>query len=154
MRLPPGYRDDLKGTHVARLLKTIYGLKQAMQVWTATFSDAVQKFRYRLMPSSPCLFVKQKEDSISLVSMYVDDGGVATADEEERKQLMKFLCERFQMKDLGIMKYFIGMEIQEGEVPNTIQLHQRDTLKGCYSSMVCRIVSLSAPLWSSQTAYM
>ena len=122
MRLPPGYRDDLKGTHVARLLKAIYGLKQAMQVWTAIFSEAVQEFGYRPMLSSPCLFVKKKEDNISLVSMYVDDGGMATADEEERRQLMEFLCERFQMKDLGVMKYFIGMEIQKGDESNTIQL--------------------------------
>ena len=50
MRLPPGYRNDLTGTHVARLLKTIYGLKQAMQVWTATFSGAVLKFELQAHP--------------------------------------------------------------------------------------------------------
>ena len=97
-----------------------------MQVWTATFSKAFQEFGYRPMPSSPCLFVKEKEDNISLVSMYVDDGGMTTADEEERRQLIEFLRERFQMmKDLGVMKYFIGMEIQKGEEPNTIQLYQK-----------------------------
>lgn len=80
-----GYRDDLKGAHVARLLKAIYVLKQAMHVWTATFSEAVQEFGYRPMLSSPCLFVKRKGDSISLLSIYVDNSGLATPDEEEGK---------------------------------------------------------------------
>ena len=38
---------------------------------------------------------------------------------------MGFLCARFHMKDLGVMKYFIGMEIQDGKEPHTIQLHQK-----------------------------
>ena len=155
MRLPPGYRDDLKGTHVARLLKAIYGLKQAMQVWVATFSDAVQQFGYRPMPSSPCLFVKKKGDNISLVSIYVDDGGVATADEKERQQLMGFLCKRFQMKNLGVMKYFIGMEIHQGEVPRTIQLHQKGYIEKMllqYGMQDCKPVS--TPMVQSDSIYM
>ena len=97
------------------------------------------------MPSSPCLFVKQKEDSISLVSMYVDDGGVATVDEEERKQLMKFLCERFQMKDLGVMKISLAWKFRKGRCQTLFNYIREDTLKGYYSSMECRTASQSAP---------
>ena len=96
------------------------------------------------MPSSPCLFVKQKGGSISLVSIYVDDGEIATADEEERKQLMSFLYDRFHMKDLGVMKYFIGMEIQDGREPRTIQLHQKGYIEKMlqqYGMQDCRPVS-------------
>ena len=106
MEIPPGYRNDLKGTHVVRLLKAIYGLRQAMQVWTDTFSAAVQDFGYRPLPSSPCLFIKKGGGHTSLLSIYVDDGGLATSDEEERQRLMEFLCSKFKMVDFGSDELF------------------------------------------------
>ena len=92
MELPPGYKHYDRKKYVARLHKAIYGLKQAMTVWFLTFSVAIRSFGYFPMKSSPCLFLKRKDDDISLLSLYVDDGGFATSDSEEKGRLMSFLA--------------------------------------------------------------
>ena len=58
------------------------------------------------------------------------------------------------MKDLGVMKYFIGMEIQKGEEPNTIQLHQKGYIEKVllqYGMQDCKPVS--TPMIQSDSIY-
>lgn len=67
---------------------------------------------------------------------------------------MEFLCARFKMKDLGIMKYFIGRKIQEGEEPHIIQLHQRGYIEKVllqYGMQDCKLVS--TPMVQSDSLY-
>ena len=76
------------------------------------------------MKSSPCLSIKRKNDDVSLLSLYVDDGRFATSDADEKGKLMSFLAQRFSMKELGPLHYFIGMEVIDGVVSRTIRMHQ------------------------------
>lgn len=43
--------------------------------------------------------------------MYVDDTVMTGDNEEELQKLKQFLSKQFEIKDLGKLKYFLGMEI-------------------------------------------
>lgn len=48
---------------------------------------------------------------LTLLLVYVDDMIRAGNDEFEKKNLRKELAAQFEMKDLGKLKYFLGMEV-------------------------------------------
>ena len=43
--------------------------------------------------------------------VYVDDMVVTGNDPKERKALQNYLSREFEMKDLGPLKYFLGIEV-------------------------------------------
>lgn len=57
------------------------------------------------------LFVKHKEGNVTTLIVYVD-GIVLTGDDpDEMKLLQEYLTTEFEMKNLGQLKYFLGIEI-------------------------------------------
>lgn len=47
--------------------------------------------------------------------MYVDDMVVTGDDNEEMRSLQTRLTAEFEMKDLGCLKYFLGIEVSQTE---------------------------------------
>lgn len=61
--------------------------------------------------SDHTLFVKHKEGNVTTLIVYVD-GIVLTGDDpDEMKLLQEYLTTEFEMKNLGQLKYFLGIEI-------------------------------------------
>lgn len=110
MKLPPGFCPDGE-IQVCRLQKSLYGLKQAPRCWFAKLTDALKAYGFTQTRSDYSLFVYIK-DGVSLrILVYVDDliisGNSATAIQSFKDYLS--LC--FHMKDLGPVKYFLGLEV-------------------------------------------
>ncbi|XXG51736.1 hypothetical protein AAC387_Pa03g0242 [Persea americana] len=85
MELPPGCNMQLEGS------------KQA--------------FGYKQSNSDHTLFLKHNKEKITALIVYVDDMIVTGNDLEERKALQNHLAREFEMKDLGPLKYFLGIEV-------------------------------------------
>ncbi|WKA06512.1 hypothetical protein VitviT2T_024408 [Vitis vinifera] len=66
----------------------------------------LKKSLYRLKQSSRAWF-----ERITTLIVYVDDMVVTGNDPEERKALQNYLSREFEMKDLGPLKYFLGIEV-------------------------------------------
>ncbi|KAM2881066.1 hypothetical protein COP2_014191 [Malus domestica] len=114
MEPPPGLRRQGE-TLVCRLNKSIYGLKQASRTWFTTFSEAIQKAGYHQSKADYSLFTKVRGTSITVVLIYVDDVLITGNDLQEMEQLKAFLLKRFRIKDLGDLKYFLGIEFVRSE---------------------------------------
>lgn len=70
--------------------------------------------------------------------VYVDDIIVTGNDDEERKQLKAHLAQEFEIKDLGRLRYFLGMEIARNHTElsvsqrkYTLDLLQETGMLGC-----------------------
>ncbi|RVW96138.1 Retrovirus-related Pol polyprotein from transposon RE2 [Vitis vinifera] len=70
---------------------------------------------YKQSNSDHTLFLKYNEDRITALIVYVDDMIVTRNDSEERKTLQKHLAREFKMKDLGELKYFLGIEVSRSK---------------------------------------
>ena len=55
MRQPEGYTVNGRETDVCRLIKSIYGLKQAPPVWNMELNDAIIKYGLTRSQHDPCL---------------------------------------------------------------------------------------------------
>ena len=112
MEIPPGLKHPNSYNRVCRLRKSLYGLKQSPRAWFDRFTKAIKKQGYSQGQSDHTLFIKRHQDvKITILIVYVDDIIVTGNHEEEISRLKKILSKEFEIKDLGALKYFLGMEI-------------------------------------------
>jgi hypothetical protein len=112
MDLPPGVNYSFSHrTEVCRLKKSLYGLKRSPRAWFGRFSSTMKAFGYKQSNSDHTLFIKHKEGKVTTLIVYVDDMVVTGDDSCEIKALQEYLATKFEMKDLGQLKYFLGIEV-------------------------------------------
>ena len=111
MSQPDGYIEKNK-KDVCRLIKGIYGLKQAAKVWHDQLSDYLKGYGFVQSIADPCLYIRVDATNIVYLIIYVDDFLIAAEDIKLIDQVADFLRQKFQLKDLGILSYYLGMEIR------------------------------------------
>ena len=57
------------------------------------------------------MFTKVEKSSIIILLVYADDILIAGNNEAIVNDFKKFLDNKFKLKDLGVLKYFLGLEI-------------------------------------------
>ena len=99
-----------RDSHVCRLRKALYGLKQAPQAWYSRIDLYLQQLGFEKSEADPNLYyLVEGEDPIILV-LYVDDLFM-TRVERLIVRCKLGLASEFEMKDIGFMHYFLGMEV-------------------------------------------
>lgn len=112
MDIPPGFEDQQTRGKVCKLKKSLYGLKQSPLAWFSRFSQVLKKFGYSQSQAYHTLFSKLSQDGrITILSVYVDDIVITGDNHEDIISLKKVLASEFEVKDLGNLKYFLGMEV-------------------------------------------
>lgn len=109
MRLPPGFSSS--PGKVCRLRKSLYGLRQAPRNWFAKLSSALKSFGFTQSYANYSLFSYHRSGVILHVLVYVDDLIIARNNSSSIVDFKNYLGSCFHMKDLGILKYFLGIEI-------------------------------------------
>ncbi|MDV3143325.1 MAG: reverse transcriptase domain-containing protein, partial [Sweet potato little leaf phytoplasma] len=115
MDLPLGYEpkviDSTEKRLVCRLNKSIYGLKQASRQWFAKFSDTLITLGFTQSKADYSLFVKGTGNNFLALLVYVDDVIITGANMNLVERLKHLLNECFKLKDLGSLKFFLGLEL-------------------------------------------
>ncbi|KAG8483777.1 hypothetical protein CXB51_022617 [Gossypium anomalum] len=113
---PQGFVVSGKEQMVYRLKKALYGLKQAPRAWYARIDSYLVSLRSNRSISEPTLYVKKNEAEIQLiVSLYVDDLLVTGGDQDMLAEFKAKMKDMFEMSDLGLMTYFLRMEVRHAE---------------------------------------
>ncbi|KAJ9561968.1 hypothetical protein OSB04_007128 [Centaurea solstitialis] len=105
---PPGTKC---GEKVCKLKKALYGLKQSPRAWFGRFSNFMKKIGYKQSDADHTLFVKKNKEKVTALIVYVDDMVVTGDDLQEMSNLQTVLAAEFELKDLGHLKYFLGIEV-------------------------------------------
>lgn len=131
MNQPMGFQSQDHPEYVCKLRKALYGLKQAPRAWYGKIAEFLTHSGYLVTPADSSLFVKTSGRKLAIVLVYVDDLIITGDYEEEILQTKENLSVRFQMKELGQLKHFLGLEIdrtQEG-IFLCQQKYSRDLLR-------------------------
>lgn len=114
MNLPPGLRSQGE-SHVCRLCKSLYGLKQASRQWYAKFTDAIIAVGFQHSKHDYALFTWTSGTASIYLLIYVDDILIMGNDESRIEKFKRCLHSTFHIKDLGAPKYFLGIEIAHSD---------------------------------------
>jgi Reverse transcriptase (RNA-dependent DNA polymerase) len=75
------------------------------------FSQAMRGYGYTQSNSDHTMFYKKNYKKIIVLIIYVDDMIITENDEEGIRELEEKLFKEFEMKHLGGLKYFLGIEV-------------------------------------------
>jgi hypothetical protein len=107
---PLGFEVHGRESHVCRLKKALYGLKQAPRAWYSRIDAYLQQLGFEKSEADPNLyFIVVGEDPLILL-LYVDDLFITGA-ERLISSCKESLASEFEMTDIGLMHYFLGLEV-------------------------------------------
>ena len=94
-----------------KLKRSLYGLKQAPRAWYNRIDSYLINNGFSRSSNEPTLYVKTEQGKILMACLYVDDmiytGNLML---EDSRTVMK---KEFEMTNLGLMKYFLGLEVTQ-----------------------------------------
>ncbi|KAL4016732.1 hypothetical protein IC575_024389 [Cucumis melo] len=112
---PEGCEKQGERNKVYLLKKALYGLKQAPRAWYIKIDEHLLSLGFLKSLSESTLYVKHNGTDILIVSLYVDDL-LVTGNNADHIQNFKWeMMKMFEMTDLGLMSYFLGIEIKQGQ---------------------------------------
>ncbi|GKD46821.1 retrovirus-related pol polyprotein from transposon TNT 1-94 [Tanacetum coccineum] len=96
-----------------RLKKALYGLKQAPRAWNTRIDKYFQGHGFTKCLSEYALYVKFENKSILLACLYVDDLIFTENSQSMIDELKKSMTREFDMTDIGLMSYYLGIEVKQ-----------------------------------------
>jgi hypothetical protein len=109
MRQPEGCED---GTgRVCRMIKTLYGLKQAGREWNKQLDQKLKSCGYKPLRSDACAYVRREKSEIAILTIWVDDTLLFASSDIMMDHMKTSLRSKWQVTDLGEPTKIVGIEI-------------------------------------------
>ena len=110
MNFPPGYPSENNGTCL-KLLKGLYGLKQASRIWQKTLYKVLKALGLVECKTESGVLRWPGNDIMALVVCWVDDLIVVTDNPKIRKQIEDKLNKEFLTKMMGELEIYVGIVV-------------------------------------------
>ena len=120
MKQPEGFVVKGKEEKVCKLKKSIYGLKQSPRCWNVTLHSRLTEIGFTQSKSDPCIY--HANDGKEILAVYVDDIIIAAKDGKRMEKIKQAIAEKFSVKDMGKLKYFLGVSVNQTD--SDISLNQ------------------------------
>ena len=115
MKQPEGFAVKGKKELVCRLKNSLYVLKQSPRMWCQKFDTYIRGLGFTRRKYDHCVYFKLIGDHVIYLVLYVDDMLLVGNDNEIILDLKTQLFSKFNMKDIGVANYILGMEIKRGQ---------------------------------------
>eukprot|EP00253_Pinus_taeda_P022063 PITA_22063 len=118
MEQPPGYMHN--SSLVCKLKKSLYGLKQAPRAWYAKMDSYLLSQNFVHYKSDSNVYFLKKIGSLLIIVLYVDDLLITVSSTSVITNIKNALHKWFSMTDMGLLNFFLGLEIHQRDSGITI----------------------------------
>ena len=111
---PAGFVIEGAEHKVLKLKKALYGLRQVPRAWNAKLDNTLLALGFQKSEAEHGVYIRGLGEARLIVGVYVDDLIITG-----RSGINKFKAEMkkmFSMSDLGLLSYYLGLEVQQTEV--------------------------------------
>jgi len=112
---------------VCKLVKTLYGIKQAPREWNIEFNGSIVALGYTRCVSDTCVYVKQSRTGQSIIiPVFVDDAfpACATVDLPEMMADLEVLMKKYKIPSIKDADVLLGMRVTRDRRAGTLKLDQ------------------------------
>nr|GEW72946.1 retrovirus-related Pol polyprotein from transposon TNT 1-94 [Tanacetum cinerariifolium] len=110
---PEGFIDADHPSHVYKLKKAIYALKQAPRAWHDELSTFLLQNLFFKGTIDPMLFIRRFDDDILVVQVYVDDIIFGSTNPRYTQLLYDLIKSRFEMSMTRVVTFFLGSQVNQ-----------------------------------------
>jgi hypothetical protein len=129
MEVPADFAKKHSGeAHCLRLLKTLYGIKQAARAWHGLLRKTLVDMGYKPLDASDCAFFLERDGYTSMLVIHVDDVAHAHNSDELSRRLKNTIRNLWGLSGEGEIKFFLGMQI-DYRVGEYARIYQRTYLE-------------------------
>jgi hypothetical protein len=125
MKQPEGFVVKGKKELVCKLKKSLYGLKQSPRMWYQKFDTYILGLGFVRSRLDHCVYSKQVGNHFIYVVLYVNDMLLVGNNMDVIKEVKSQLSSKFDMKDLGVANFILGMKITRDHANMKLWLNQR-----------------------------
>lgn len=121
----PKMFEDPKNPHkVCKLVKSLYGLKQAGREWNKTVNDILNNMKFKRILADTCVYYRKRGNIICIIALYVDDMLIAYSHKDEMKTVFENMNKHVEVVDRGYISFYLVMEIERDHLTGNIRIHQ------------------------------
>jgi len=124
MRPPPGYLKEKDRGKILKLLRSLYGLKQAGFEWSEELEQFFLDAKFTRSQVDQAVYYRRTSEEHTVITVSVDDMAVMS---KHPKHILKFkdqLRTRFEISDLGELTWLLGLKVERDQTARTITLSQ------------------------------
>jgi hypothetical protein len=109
---PPGFEDDMYPSHVYKLSKTLYGLKQSPRAWHECLKDFLISNSFKVGKANPTLFTNTCDEDLFVYQIYVDDIIFGSTNQKSYEEFSRLIVQKIQMSMMGELNYFLRFQVK------------------------------------------
>ena len=148
MEQPKGFIEKGKEKKICWLGKAIYGLKQAVLQWNKQLHKSLLEMGFIRCKSDPGTYFKIIREEIIILLIYVNDALFMGSNKMQVLSHKKDFIKRWESRNLGPAKEYLGMRIMRDRKECTItldQTHYAEKVIKHFGQENCKEVSVPLP---------
>lgn len=132
MEQPEGFVVPGKETWVCKLLKAIYGLKQASRQWNAKIHQSLLDLEFTRTYSDAGVYVyrRHRGGTVTIIILYVDDLILMGNSMRHILSIKEDLSKQYKMTNLGPVQRFLGLRVTRDRAMRVIEIDQQEYIQG------------------------
>nr|GEU79728.1 zinc finger, CCHC-type [Tanacetum cinerariifolium] len=108
---PEGFIQQGNSGKVYKLTKALYGLRQAPRAWNVKLDQTLKSLDFKKCNLEQAVYTKRSKTSTLIVGVYVDDLIITGTPRKEIDLFKSQMEDKFEMSDLGLLAYYLGIEV-------------------------------------------
>ncbi|GKD57377.1 zinc finger, CCHC-type containing protein [Tanacetum coccineum] len=115
---PEGFIQQGNLGKVYKLTKALYGLRQAPRAWNVKLDQTLKSLDFKKCNLEQAVYTKRSKTSTLIVGVYVGDLIITGTPRKEIDLFKSQMEDKFEMSDLGLLAYYLGIEVTQtgGEI--------------------------------------
>lgn len=98
-----------------KLKKALYGLRQAPRAWYAKLHISLCELGFTRSDHEHAVYTRRTSNRPLVIGVYVDDLLIAGALDSDIVKFKEEMLQRFRMSDLGLLSYYLGIEVRQDD---------------------------------------